>query len=159
MIALIAAFDKDRAIGRNGTIPWKIDEDMKRFKDLTVGNVVVMGRRTFEDIGRPLPNRLNIVISNTKVYDEKGCITCKSLKEALEKVKGRNVYVSGGEMMYREALHIADILYLTELDYTCQGDAFFPEFSKEDFELVEKEFHQGEIPYTFYTYKRKHGKE
>lgn len=156
MIALVAAYDKDRAIGRNGTIPWNIEEDLKRYRELTTDNVVIMGRKTFEDIGRPLPDRLNIVISSSKVFDGEGCITCKSLKEALDKVKGRDVYISGGEMLYKEALNMADMLYLTELDYHSHGDVFFPEFSQEDFELVEKEAHQGEIPYTFYTYKRKH---
>ena len=96
MIALIVAFANNQVIGNKGCIPWKIKGEQKRFKELTTGNVVIMGRRSYEEIGRPLPNRTTIVVSGTKNFDAENCYTAKSLAEAIELAGDKNIYISGG---------------------------------------------------------------
>src|SRR5574344_992278 len=102
MISLIVAYARNRVIGNCGKIPWKIKGEQKRFKELTTGNVVIMGRRSYEEIGHPLPNRDTIVVSNTVNYDAPHCKTASSLVEAVEMVEGKNVYISGGARLYQE---------------------------------------------------------
>ncbi len=159
MIGLIVAYSKNRAIGKDGQIPWRIKGEQKRFRELTTGNVVVMGRRSYEEIGRPLPNRYTIVVSNTKKFEAENCTTVGSLKEALEIAdKNKNVYISGGAGLYREAIDIVDKMFITEIDAEIDGDVFFPEFEEKDFHR-EVECHvDGEIPYTYVTYTRKEQK-
>ena len=156
MIGLIVAYSKNRAIGKDGQIPWRIKGEQKRFRELTTGNVVVMGRRSYEEIGKPLPNRYTIVVSNTKKFEAENCTTVGSLKEALEIAdKNKNVYISGGAGLYREAIDIVDKMFITEIDAEIEGDTFFPEFEEKDF-YREVECHvDGEIPYTYVTYTRK----
>ncbi len=156
MVGLIVAYSKNRAIGKDGQIPWRIKGEQKRFRELTTGNVVIMGRRSYEEIGRPLPNRYTIVVSNTKKFEAENCTTVGSLKEALEIAdKDKNVYISGGAGLYREAIDIVDKMFITEIDAEIDGDTFFPEFEEKDF-LREVECHvDGEIPYTYVTYTRK----
>lgn len=108
MIALIAAFSKNRVIGNNGSIPWKIKGEQTRFKELTKGNVVIIGRRSYEEIGKPLSYRTTIVISNTKSFDEENCFTAKSLQEAIKLAGDKDVYISGGEKLYEQALSIVE---------------------------------------------------
>ena len=156
MVGLIVAYSKNRAIGKDGQIPWRIKGEQKRFRELTTGNVVIMGRRSYEEIGRPLPNRYTIVVSNTKKFEAENCTTVGSLKEALEIAdKDKNVYISGGAGLYREAINIVDKMFITEIDAEIDGDVFFPEFEEKDFHR-EVECHvDGEIPYTYVTYTRK----
>ncbi len=155
MIGLIVAYSHNHVIGNNGMIPWKIKGEQSRFKELTVGNVVVMGRRSYEEIGRPLPNRTTIVISRTRNFDAENCITVPSLQEALKLAGDRDVYISGGAGVYAEALPLADKMYITEIDLEVAGDTFFPDFNEEDFiKEVEKRV-EGETPYTYITYTRK----
>ena len=118
MIALIVALAKNHVIGNNGYIPWKIKGEQKRFKDLTMGNVVIMGRRSFEEIGRPLPNRTTIVVSSTKEYTGENCFTVRSLQEAIELAGNKDVFISGGARLYEEALPIVEKMYITCLLYT-----------------------------------------
>ena len=155
MIALIVAYTKNRVIGNNGCIPWRIKGEQKRFRELTTGNVVVMGRRSYEEIGRPLPNRTTIVISNTKNFDCENCMTAKSLAEALELAGDRKVYISGGARLYEEALPLVEKMYITEIDAEMEGDTYFPEFDETLFEKEIDERVEGEIPYTYVTYTRK----
>ena len=155
MISLIVAYANNRVIGKDGIIPWKIKGEQRRFKELTTGNVVIMGRRSYEEIGKPLPNRTTIVVSNTESFEEEGLITAKSLEEALKLAGDREVYISGGVRLYEEALPLVDKMYVTEIDYDIEGDAFFPAFDRE---LFDKEINQeveGEIPYKYITYTRK----
>ena len=100
MIALIVAYAKNRVIGNGGCIPWKIEGEQRRFKELTTGNVVIMGRRSYEEIGRPLPDRMTIVISNTIKIEGENCITAKSLAEAIELAGDKDIYISGGSKLY-----------------------------------------------------------
>ncbi len=155
MLALIVAYTKNRVIGNKGCIPWKIKGEQKRFRELTTGNVVIMGRRSYEEIGRPLPNRTTIVISNTKNFDCENCMTAKSLAEALELAGDRNIYISGGARLYEEALNLVEKMYITEIDAEIEGDTHFPVFDEALYEKEVNERFEGEIPYTYVTYTRK----
>jgi len=155
MIALIVAFSKNRVIGNKGIIPWKIKGEQKRFKELTTGNVVVMGRRSYEEIGKPLPNRTTIVISNTKTYSDVNCMTATSLNEALKMAEGRNVYIAGGAQLYKESIYLVDKMYITLIDEIVEGDTVFPQFNEEDYDIQVDERFEGEKPYTYMTYSRR----
>lgn len=154
MIALIAAYSKNRVIGSMGRIPWKIKGEQKRFKELTMGNIVIMGRRSYEEIGRPLPGRTTIVISRTQKYEEENCHTCGSLEEALFLSGGRDVYISGGAALYKEAIAIVDKMYITLIEKELEGDTFFPEFDETMFIKEINETFEGDIPYKYLTYTR-----
>ncbi len=155
MLGLIVAMAKNRTIGKDGQIPWRIKGEQKRFRELTTGNTIIMGRRSYEEIGHPLPNRMNIIVSNTKNFDAENCITVKSLEEALEKAGDGDVYICGGAGLYKEAAPLVDIMYITEIDATIEGDTFFPEFNAEDFVRTVDEHIDGDIPYDYVTYTRK----
>ncbi len=155
MIALIVAYAKNQVIGNKGRIPWKIKGEQKRFRELTTGNVVVMGRHSYEEIGKPLPNRTTIVVSNTLKIEEENCMTAKSLSEAIKLAGDKDIYISGGAKLYEEALPLVEKMYITEIDYDIEGDTFFPEFEKEQFVKEINEHYNGDIPYTYVTYTRK----
>jgi len=155
MISLIVAYSKNRVIGSNGKIPWKIEGEQGRFRELTTGNTVIMGRKTFEEIGRPLPNRKTIVVSTTKNFDTENCKTARSLKEAIELAGQEDIFISGGQKLYEEALPLVEKMYITEVELDCPGDVFFPIF---DDSLFSKEIdarYDGKIPFTYVTYTRK----
>ena len=155
MIALIVAYAKNHVIGNKGCIPWKIKGEQRRFKELTTGNVVVMGRRSYEEIGKPLPNRITIVVSRTKEFRGENCCTAGSLQEAIALAGDRDVYISGGAGLYEEALPIVDKMYVTEIDAEIDGDTYFPRFDENDFRKEVNERFEGEIPYTYVTYTRR----
>ena len=148
---LIAAVARNRVIGYNGQIPWNIPEDLQHFKELTMGHTVIMGRRTFASIGRPLPGRENIVVTST-LHEIPGCIIVRSLAEALELASREIVFIIGGEQLYNEALPLAEYLDLTLVDAEPKGDTFFPKVNWNDYEEVSREQHAGEPAYTFVTY-------
>ena len=104
MIALIVAFAKNQVIGNKGCIPWEIKGEQKRFRELTTGNVVIMGRRSYEEIGKPLPNRTTIVISNTIKFECENCFTSRTLEEAIELAGDKDIYIAGGVRLYEEVL-------------------------------------------------------
>ena len=133
MIALIVTFAKNQVIGNKGCIPWKIKGEQRRFKELTTGNVVIMGRRSYEEIGKPLPNRTTIVVSGTKNFDAENCMTAKSLAEAIKLAGDRDIHISGGARLYEEALPLVEKMYITEIDCEIEGDTYFPVFDKEQF--------------------------
>lgn len=155
MMALIVAYSKNYVIGNKGMIPWKITGEQKRFKELTTGNVVVIGRRSFEEIGRPLPNRTTILVSSTLKYDTDNCKTVSSLQEAIEVAGDRNMYISGGVMLYQEALPLVDKMYVTIIEKEIEGDTYFPSFQEDNFMKTFEEKHGGDIPYRYVTYERK----
>lgn len=156
MIGLIVAYSKNRVIGNKGQIPWRIKGEQKRFRELTTGNVVIMGRRSYEEIGRPLPNRYTIVVSNTQKFEAENCTTVGSLEEAIRIAdKEKNIYISGGAGLYKEAIDIVDVMYITEIDAVIEGDTYFPEFNVEEFEREVDCHVDGEIPYDYVTYTRK----
>ena len=134
MIA-VAALSTNRVIGRGGAIPWQLPEDFKWFKKMTTGNVVVMGRKTFESIGKPLPNRDTIVLSRG-TFAHPGVQVVRSLDELAPLVAGREVFIAGGAQIYAQALPLCSDLYLTLVKREVEGDAVFPPF-EDRFELVE----------------------
>jgi len=155
MISLVVAISKNNVIGNNGVIPWKIKGEQIRFKELTTGKTIIMGRKSFQEIGRPLPNRKTIVISNTENIVFDNCMSVKSLIEAFDLVKGEEeVFVAGGGQVYKEAFPYADKIYITIIDKIIDGNVYFPEINKYDFVKTYEERIEGEIPYTYYTYER-----
>lgn len=154
MLSLIVAYSKNRVIGKEGRLPWNIPGELKRFKNLTTNNVVIFGRVTYEEIGKPLENRMNIIISRTKNFDEKNCFTVKSLEDAIKFTKGKQIYIGGGEGIFKQAVEIVDKMYITVIDKEFEGDRYFPNFDESKFKIhLEKEV-GGEIPYKYFTYTR-----
>lgn len=156
MVALIVARSKNNVIGRNGKIPWSIPGEQKQFRELTTGNIVVMGRKTFEEIGHPLPNRKNIVISRNAQYSYDNLIVLPSLNDALEYYSEGDIYIAGGYNLFKEAIDIVDKMYITEIDLVIEnGDVFFPTFQEEDFNVQLLEENHDTIPYKRLVYSRK----
>lgn len=155
MISLIVAYGNNKVIGNLGKMPWDIKGELKRFRELTTGNVVIMGRRTYESIGRPLPDRMTIVLSKTEEYDEVNVKTAKSLEEAISMAGHKDIYISGGSGVYEEALPMVEKMYITEIDITVEGDTYFPVFDESKFTKEINEKVDGEIPYVYVTYTRK----
>nr|AIA15573.1 Dihydrofolate reductase [uncultured bacterium] len=139
-VAIVVAMDKNRLIGKSGDLPWNIPEDRKRFKDLTMGHAVIMGRKTFESIlkyiHKPLPGRTNIIVTRDQSYTADGCIVCHTLEDALKKatkIEEQNpnpeVHIGGGAELYKQVLPFVDKLYLSIVEGDYQGDAYFPDYS------------------------------
>lgn len=155
MISIIAAIDSKNGIGKENSIPWHISEDFKRVKELTLGHPIIMGRKTFESIGKPLPERTNIVISRNPamyhqlVYDNANFVSCNSLAEAVkiaEKSDGSDeIFIFGGGQIFQEALEkgIVDKLYLTIVDGDFNADTFFPDYKSLGFKKISEEVHEG----------------
>jgi dihydrofolate reductase len=160
-IALIAAVAKNGVIGIDNRLPWRLPEDMKRFRALTLGHSVIMGRRTWESIGRPLPERQNIVVTRAAANPPHGVEFARSLDEALERVRlPEPLFVIGGEALYREALPRADLMYLTEIQRDFDGDAWFPEFDRAGWRETSRERARaldeaGAFAYHFAAYERR----
>jgi dihydrofolate reductase len=147
VISLIAAMAKNRVIGKGNQMPWHIPGDLKHFRDLTRGHPVIMGRKTFESIGKPLPQRQNIVISRDPKYTAPGIESACSLQEAIGRARNpgaEEIFVIGGGEIYRQALEqgLADRLYLTWIDREYDGDAFFPEWEPELYRMTAREDHR-----------------
>ena len=141
LISLIAAVAKNNVIGRNGQIPWRLPEDMKFFKETTLGKPIIMGRRTWESIGKPLPERTNIVITSNASFNEPGVTTASRFEDALTQAQALapdEIVVIGGAGVYRLALPIAGRFYLTEVDGEVEGDTYFPTFDRSFWREVER---------------------
>ena len=126
-------------IGNENKLVWNIPADMKRFRQITSRKSVVMGRKTFESIGKPLPNRINIIITRDKNYKAEGCIVVHSLDESLKAAGPGEVMVIGGAQIYNEFLPIAHKMYLTFIEKDFEGDAYFPEYSKNEWKEISRE--------------------
>lgn len=156
MISLIVAVTKNNVIGNNGIIPWEIKGEQKRFKELTIGKTIIIGRKSFEEIGKPLPNRKTILISNTQRIESENCTTVNSLFEAFNLINDEDeVFVAGGGQVYKESFPYADRIYITVIDKIIDGNVYFPEISDDNFVKTYEERIDGEIPYTYYTYERR----
>jgi len=161
MISLIAVVARNRAIGKGQQLLWRLPEDLRHFRATTRGKPVIMGRKTWESLPasfRPLPGRRNIVVSRKPVYDAPGATLTGSLEDALRAVADdEEVFVIGGAELYRQALPLAGRLYLTEVAESAEGDAFFPEFTPEDWEEIAREPAQSESgpAYSFVLYARR----
>ena len=129
MISLIVALDKNRVIGLNNGTPWHLPGELQYFKEMTMGKPIIMGRKTFESIGRPLPGRRNIVITRNPQYDAEGIELALSLEEAI-KIAGdvEEIMIIGGQQIFTESLPLADRLYITEIDHEFEGDTYFPSY-------------------------------
>ncbi len=170
IISLIAAIGKNNELGRDNQLLWKLPADMAHFRDVTRGHSVIMGRKTFESIGRPLPDRENIVVTRDRSYYAKGVTVVHSLDEALrfaaleqgkhfeEKQEETEVFVIGGGELYKEAISRAQKLHITRVDDSVpDADTFFPEIGPEWKEISKEEYASDEtnpIPFTFHTYKK-----
>ena len=158
-ISLIAAFAKEGVIGKDGKIPWTLKEDLKHFRNKTEGCSVVMGRKTYESIGRPLPNRLNIVMTRNPKRQE-GIKEVSNTKDALKVASSYSdeIFIIGGEKIYEEFLPLATKMYLTKIDIKVNGDTFFPSWNKNEWKELskqdKKDVDQG-IEYWFLEYERK----
>ena len=147
---------KNRVIGNNNELIWKLSSDLKRFKELTTGHPVVMGRKTYESIGRPLPNRRNIIITRNSEYEVEGCEVVSSLEEALL-LTNNDCFIIGGGEIYKQSLELADKIYLTLVHKDFEGDTQFPELSKEWAIIDNKDFEadqKNEYNYSFIEYDR-----
>lgn len=132
MISLIVAHDKNRVIGSENQMPWHLPGELKYFKETTMGKPMIMGRKTFESIGRPLPGRKNIIITRNKNYHHEGIEVVTSLEEALENAGTVDeIMIIGGAEIFKVALPIADRLYITHIEHEFSGDTFFPEYGSE----------------------------
>ena len=146
MISIIAAVARNGIIGCNGRIPWNIPEDMEYFRRITTGCIVIMGRKTYEEIGRPLSDRFNIVVSQSKNFTEKNLLTVNSLEEAIsfgEKYASEHnisheIFLCGGQNIYKQGIKYAKKLYITNIDKDYDGDSFFPEFSRKSFHKIKQ---------------------
>jgi len=157
-LSLIVAMSANGVIGRNGGLPWKLSTDLKRFKQRTMGHHLVMGRKTFEAIGRPLPGRTTVVISRQPGYAPAGVLVAQSLEEALA-VTGQDaeVFVAGGGQIYALALERANRMYLTRVHAEIDGDTYFPKYDESQWKLVEREDHaadeQNQHPFSFLVFE------
>lgn len=160
MISIIVAIARNGVIGAGNSLIWHISEDLRRFKAITIGHPVVMGRKTYESIGRPLPNRTNVVITRQSDFKAEGCIVVHSLQEAIQRfAENEEVFIIGGGQIYAEALPLAKRIYLTEVDADYEGDTYFPQWDRSSWQLIEQEhFPHGEKftqPFAFLTYERR----
>lgn len=155
-ISIIAAMAENRVIGSNGAIPWDLPGDRRRFRELTWGHPVIMGRRTFESIGHPLPGRRNIVLTRRAGYLAEGCVVVHDLRSALEAAgEADELFIIGGGELYREALPLAERVYLTIIHVTAEGDVLFPEIPAGEFVEKERREVRDTITCDFVIYERK----
>jgi dihydrofolate reductase len=151
-ISLIAALDRNNLIGADQEMPWHLPADLKRFKAITMGKPIVMGRKTYETLGRPLPGRHNIILTHNREYQAEGCTVVHSIDEALEVTSdATEVMIIGGGAIYRQFLPLASRLYLTLIDATFEGDTYFPAIDYEQWQIVSEEQHPQDErnPYPF----------
>jgi len=155
-LSIIAAIAKHHVIGIDNTLPWRLPEDLKRFKALTMGHHIIMGRKTYESLGRLLPGRTTVIVSRNRDYTVPGALVVASLQQALEACgNDEEIFVIGGAELYREALPMADRLYMTEIDAEFAGDAYFPEYPRSGWREVAREHHVSAdgLPFSYVTYQ------
>ena len=158
-ISIIVATSENNVIGAAGDLPWRLSDDLKHFKSITMGKPIVMGRKTWDSIGRPLPGRRNIVISRQADFVAEGCDVVASLDDAAAAAGDeKEIMVIGGSQIYLLALPMADRLYQTRVHAEVDGDAFFPKIDEAEWRLMTNESHEAdernEYPYSFRTYER-----
>ncbi|MDW0115419.1 dihydrofolate reductase [Sporosarcina thermotolerans] len=159
MISLLVAVDLNRVIGVDNKMPWHIPEELKYFKEVTMGKAIVMGRKTYESIGRPLPGRLNIIITRNEGYSVEGAEVLHDLNAAIERGKeySEEVVIIGGAEIFNLSMPMADRLYITVIRNSYEGDTFFPEYNDGNWKLISEseDHHTAEgIPYSYLIYDR-----
>ncbi|RIW28489.1 dihydrofolate reductase [Bacillus salacetis] len=161
MISFIWAMDENGVIGYENKLPWRIPEDLKFFKEKTMGHPIVMGRKTFESIGKPLPGRENIVLTRDVSYEAEGCIVYHEIEDVLHYAEEKEVevMVTGGAEIFKKFIPFADKLYVTRIYETFEGDTFFPELDWDDYQLISTqqgiENEQNPYHYVFEIYEKK----
>lgn len=158
-VSFVVAVSENNCIGKDNQLLWHLPEDLKHFKNITTGGTIIMGRKTFESIGKPLPNRISIVITTQKNFDAKGALVVSSLDVALEKCKNKEeVFIVGGGEIYKYSLPFTDFIYLTKVHHHFEGDTFFPALNPLEWEVVMESYHDADekhaFPYSFINYKR-----
>jgi dihydrofolate reductase len=157
-IVLIAAVARNGVIGRDNALPWRLKADLVHFRAITIGHPILMGRKTWESLGRPLPGRRNLVVSRDPEFDTPGAELFGTPEAALCAAAGAKLFVIGGADLYRQLLDRADALVLTEVQAEPQGDAFFPAFDRQRFVEVRRESHRADsdndFPFDFVEYRR-----
>lgn len=160
MITLIAAVAENYALGKDNQLLWHLPDDFKRFKNVTSGHYIIMGRKTFESFPKPLPNRTHVIITRQKKYASENCIIVDSLKAAISVCpKDEEVFIIGGGEIYTQSIEIADKLDITKVHHSFEADTFFPEIDLNKWKLTSAEFHpkdeKHQFDFTFETYLRK----
>lgn len=160
MIVIIAAAAENNALGLNNDLLWHLPDDFKRFKELTTGHYIVMGRKTFESFPKPLPNRTHVIITRQKKYRAEGCLIAPNLEEALQLCSGQEkVFIIGGGEIYQQSLQIADVIELTRVHHTFEADTFFPEIDPKIWQLTSATYHPEDekhrYAFTFQTFIKK----
>ena len=160
MIILIAAVAENNALGKNNDLLWHLPKDFKRFKEITSGHHIIMGRKTFESFPKPLPNRTHVIITRQKEYVCEGCIVVQDLEKAIAVCpKNEDIFVIGGGEIYSQSIHLADQLDITRVHHSFEADVYFPEIDPKIWELTSEVFHPKDekhlYDYTFQTFVRK----
>ena len=158
-IEIVVARSLNRVIGAGLDIPWKVKGEQTLFREITTGGTLIMGRTTYESIGRPLPNRKTIVLTRSKFFHAEGCIMANDIGEALQEAAklGKPIYVCGGDDVYRQFMCLADVIHMTVIDTTVEGDKYFSSLPDVDFTMVEQKEYISNINYTYEKYVRKNG--
>jgi dihydrofolate reductase len=161
-LSMIAALSTNNVIGRDNQVPWHLRTDLKRFKSLTMGHHLIMGRKTYESVGRPLPGRINVVITRQTEYAPEDVIVVHSLEEAVRiaaKAGDQEAFIAGGAEIYAQSMHRADRMYLTRVHAEVEGDTWFPDFDDvSEWKLTDSEHfdadEKNDFPFSFLTYDR-----
>ncbi|MBC7439898.1 MAG: dihydrofolate reductase [Flavobacterium sp.] len=159
MIILIAAVAENNALGKNNDLLWHLPKDFKRFKEITSGHYIIMGRKTFESFPKPLPNRTHVIISRQKDYVREGCIVVQDIEKAIDVCpKNEDIFVIGGGEIYSQSIHLADQLDITKVHHSFEADVYFPEIDPKIWELTEEVYNSIDekhlYDYTFQTFVR-----
>jgi len=164
IVSIIAAMDKRRGIGVDNKLPWRLSADLKRFRELTMGHHIIVGRKTFESIGRPLPGRRMIIVTRNGNYKTEGCDVVHSVKDAIRLARERGdseVFICGGAEIYAQSIEVADRMYLTFVDAEVAADAFFPGFDEREWSERESVYQSADektqYPFTFKLLVRENG--
>lgn len=160
MIIMIAAVAENNALGKNNDLLWHLPGDFKRFKEITSGHHIIMGRKTFESFPKPLPNRTHVVISRQKDFLPEGCIVAENLEKAIAVCpKNEDLFIIGGGQIYKQSIHLADKLDITRVHHSFEADVYFPEINPEVWELTSEIFNPKDekhlFDYTFQTFVRR----
>ena len=160
MIIIIAAVSENNALGKNNDLVWHLPDDFKRFKELTSGHYIVMGRKTFESFPKPLPNRTHVIVSRQKNYAPEGCLLANNLEEAIKLCPtNENIYIIGGGEIYKQSMAFADVLEITRVHHSFEADTFFPTIDASIWQLTKEEFHPADekhrYSFTYQTFLKK----
>jgi dihydrofolate reductase len=158
-VTIVVAISENNAIGKNNQLLWYLPADLKHFKNITTGHTVIMGRKTYDSVGKALPNRRNIIITRKNITIE-GCEVVKSIEDALALSGGEEeVFIVGGAEIYKQSIHLTDRIYLTIVHQKFDADSFFPEINYDEWQETEREDHQpdekNKLPYSFITLDRR----